>query len=72
METLAEVLESFAGELSGSIEAAGAKAMADAMKIYYAAEELSRDPEHANLIPYVEQMRAIYRRDFGMDIPPRK
>jgi hypothetical protein len=45
--------------------------MAQALKIYYAAEELAKDPEHAHLIPYVEQMRAIYRRDFGTDIPKK-
>ena len=72
LETLADALESFAGELSESIETAEAKAMVHAMEIYYAAEKLSKDPEHAHLIPYVEQMRAIYRRDFGKDIPERK
>jgi hypothetical protein len=72
METLADALESFADELSESIETAQQKAMAQAMDIYYAAEELSKDPEHAHLIPYVEQMREIYRRDFGKDIPKKK
>jgi hypothetical protein len=71
METLAGALESFAGEVSAAIDDAQQKAMAEAMKIYYAAEELAKDPEHAHLIPYVEQMRAIYRRDFGTDIPKK-
>jgi hypothetical protein len=71
METLANALESFAGELSDSIETAQQQAMAGALEIYYAAEKLADDPEHAHLIPYVEQMRAIYRRDFGRDIPER-
>jgi hypothetical protein len=71
METLAGALESFAGELSDAIEAAQEKAMAGALEIYYAAEKLAKDPEHAHLIPYVERMRAIYRRDFGTDIPER-
>ncbi len=47
------------------------KAMDQSMEIYYAAEKLAKDPEHANLIPYVRQMREIYRRDFGRDIPER-
>jgi len=72
METLADALESFADELSESIETAQKRAMEQAMEIYYAAEELSKDPEHAHLIPYVEQMREVYRRDFGKDIPKRK
>lgn len=71
METLANALESLAGELSDSIETAQQQAMAGALEIYYAAEKLAKDPEHTHLIPYVEQMRAIYRRDFGMEIPER-
>ena len=71
METLAVALESFAEEVSAAVDDAQQKAMAEAMKIYYAAEELAKDPEHAHLIPYVEQMRAIYRRDFGKDIPKK-
>lgn len=72
MEALADALESFAAEVSQSVEAAQEEAMAKALEIYYVAEELSKDPEHAHLIPHVEQMRAIYRRDFGTDIPKKK
>ncbi len=72
METLADALESFADELSESIETAQQRAMEQAMEIYYAAEKLSKDPEHAHLIPYVEEMRKVYRRDFGKDIPKKK
>jgi len=32
---------------------------------------LAKDPEHAHLIPLVEQMRESYRRDYGRDIPKR-
>jgi hypothetical protein len=71
LETLAHALESFAGEISDSIETAQQQAMAGALEIYYAAEKLAKDPEHAHLMPYVEQMRAVYRRDFGRDIPDR-
>jgi len=71
METLADALESFASELSDSIETAQQQAMAGALEIYYAAEKLAKEPEHAHLIPYVEQMRAVYLRDFGRDIPER-
>jgi hypothetical protein len=67
METLADALESFAGELSDSIETAQQKAIAEALEIYYAAEKLAKEPEHAHVIPYVQQMRAIYRRHFGKE-----
>ena len=56
----------------GSFAPGDEEAMEQAMEIYYAAEELAKDPAHAHLIPYVEQMREIYRRDFGKDIPPKK
>jgi hypothetical protein len=71
LETLADALESFAGELSDSIETAQQQAMAGALEIYYAAEELAKNPKHSHLISYVEQMRESYRRDFGRDIPER-
>jgi hypothetical protein len=71
METLADALESFSGEVSDSIETAREKVLAGALEVYYAAEELSKDPEQAHLIPLVEQMRESYRRDYGTDIPER-
>jgi len=71
LETLADALESFAGEISDSIETARDEAVAGALEIYYAADELAKDPEHAHLIPLVEQMRESYRRDYGTDIPER-
>jgi hypothetical protein len=71
METLAEALESFAGELSASIDAAREKAMVQALEIYYTAEKLAEEPDHAHLIPLVQQMREAYRRDFGKEIPKR-
>jgi hypothetical protein len=71
LETLAGALESFAGELSDSIETAREEAVAGALEIYYAAEELAKDPEHAHLIPVVQQMRESYRRDYGREIPER-
>ncbi|MBV8543484.1 MAG: hypothetical protein JO088_01965, partial [Acidobacteria bacterium] len=69
METLADALDSFAGELSDSIETAREQATAGALEIYYAAQELAKNPEHAHLIPLVEKMREAYRRDYGTDLP---
>lgn len=46
-------------------------AKAKALEIYYAAEELARDPEHAELIPHVARMREAYERDYGVPIPPK-
>jgi hypothetical protein len=71
METLADALESFADDLSASIEDARRQALEQALEVYYTTEKLSREPEHANLIPVVEELREAYRRDFGKEIPER-
>ena len=42
------------------------------LTVYYTAEELSRDPQHAHLIPHVEAMRAGHERQYGFPIPPRR
>jgi hypothetical protein len=63
-------LQATLAEVTASVEYARAKAVEDALKIYYAAEELAKDPEHAHLIPHVEKMRESYLRDFGRPIPP--
>ena len=71
MESVAEALESMADELHGAIDAAQAKALSQALDVYYTAEELAKDPAHADLIPHLEAMRAAYEHDFGKPIPPR-
>ncbi|HJQ40294.1 MAG TPA: hypothetical protein VKB93_24380 [Thermoanaerobaculia bacterium] len=65
-------LQSLADDLSAVIEQKRARAEEQALEIYYAAEELARDPEHADLIPHVERMREAYQHDYGCAIPPRK
>lgn len=42
------------------------------VEAYYVAEEMSRDPEHAHLIPHVEGIRRAHLKDYGKPIPPRK
>lgn len=69
---VADALQSLADDLHAVIEQKRAQAEAQALEIYYTAEELSRDPEHAHLIPVVERLREAYRNDHGKDIPPRK
>jgi hypothetical protein len=68
---VAEGLESLASEFSSAVERKYAEAMERALQVYYTAEELSRDPAHADLIPHVQRMREAYERDFGRPIPPR-
>jgi len=70
--TVADALEELSDEISDSVAFAREQALAEALKIYYAAEELARDPAHADLIPHLEEMRQAYQRDFGVPIPPKK
>jgi hypothetical protein len=67
---VADGLESLAADLSEVSRRAQEKVMADAMKIYYTAEELAKDPANADLIPHVEKMRKAYFDSYGTEIPP--
>ena len=68
---VAEGLESLADDLHAAIERARNQALASALQVYYAAEELAQDPANAHLIPHVQKMREAYERDFGKPIPPK-
>ena len=71
LATVVESLERLTAELSQAIEQAHAKGLKQALEIYYAAEELARDPANAHLIPHVEAMRQAYEHDYGKPIPPK-
>jgi hypothetical protein len=62
-------VESFAADVSAIAAQKQAEALEIALRIYYTAEELSHDPEHADLIEHVEKMRAAYEGEFGKPIP---
>jgi hypothetical protein len=68
---VADALDSLASDLHAVSERAMAEATEKALQVYYVAEELARDPEHADLIPHVEAMRRAYEKDFGKPIPPK-
>ena len=68
---LAEGLQSLSDDLSAAVERKYTQLEEQALEVYYKAEELARDPEHADLIPHIERMRAAYERDHGRPIPPR-
>lgn len=71
LETVAEAVDRLTAELTGAIERAREHALAEALRVYYAAEELARDPANAHLIPHVEAMRRAYEHDFGVPILPK-
>jgi hypothetical protein len=43
-----------------------------ALDVYYATEELARDPEHAHLAAQVEALRLAHEREYGHPPPPRE
>lgn len=66
-----DALESIVAEVSTAIDRANARLLGQALEVYYAAEELARDREHAELLPRVEEMRRAYECAYGVPIPPR-
>ena len=68
---VADGLEALADDIHAVAEQKHAAAMVKALEIYYAAEELARDPAHPEVIPHVENMRRAYEADFGKPIPPK-
>jgi hypothetical protein len=69
---VADALEAMADDLAAAIDDAQTTLVAKCLEVYYVAEELSRDPAHADLIPCVEEMRRAYRQSYGRPIPLRK
>ena len=68
---VADGLRAFAEDLNESIEEQQSKLMVKAMEVYYTAVELSQQPEHADLIPHVENMRKAYVKEYGQPPPER-
>jgi len=62
-------LEQVTAEVSSAVNVAEGRLLAHALKIYYAAEELSRDPAHSHLIPIVEGLRRTFEEEYGYPIP---
>lgn len=67
-----DALEDLSDELGAALEEKRAKLAADCLEVYWKAEELAKDPAHADLIPHVEKMRKAYENDFGVPPPPQK
>lgn len=66
-----ETVESLIPQLDAVLERAEARVLETWLRIYYAAEDLSRDPANAHLLAHVEDMRREYERVFGEPIPPK-
>lgn len=68
----ADALEGLAAKVRAVVEVKQAEAYQQALDLYYAAEELSKDPAHAHLTEHVERLRAAHLRQYGKPIPPKK
>lgn len=68
----ADALESLAGEVRTLADRRMAEVHQKALEVYYTAEELAKDPAHAELIPHVEAMRRAYEAQYGRPIPPKR
>lgn len=69
---IADTLQAMGDDLAAAIADAKKTLAAKCLEVYYTAEELSRDPAHADLIPCVEEMRRTYERSYGNPIPAEK
>ncbi|HEY0159090.1 MAG TPA: hypothetical protein VGF28_17520 [Thermoanaerobaculia bacterium] len=70
--TTADALEALAGKVRAVVQMKEAKLYQDALSVYYATEELSRDPQNAHLAENVKRMREAHERQYGKPIPPKK
>jgi hypothetical protein len=68
----ADALEALADEIQFFIDRRMEEAYRKALDVYYTAEELARDPEHAELVPHVEAMRRAHEQQYGKAIPPKQ
>ena len=67
----ADALEALANEIQSFCDRRMEEAYRKALEVYYTAEELSRDPAHAELLPHVEAMRRAHEEQYGKPIPPK-
>ena len=72
LQAIADAMESVLNDLTSILERAHEHAREEGLRVYYTAEELSRDPAHADLLPHVEKMREAYERSYGVPIPARR
>jgi hypothetical protein len=72
LEAIADAAESLAEDIHAVVEAKTQAMMEKALDVYYAAESLAREPEHAHLIEHVENMRRAYAAQYGRAIPSKE
>jgi len=71
IEFTADALQTLADDMHSVLDARKEGLYRQALDVYYAAEELARDPEHAHLAEQVEAMRRAHISEYGYPPPPR-
>ena len=73
-ETLAaaDALSTLADEIEAHCARQREAMYRKALEVYYVAEELSRDPERADLRAELEKMRHAHEQQYGKPIPPKR
>ena len=66
-----DALGTLAADMQSVIDGRMQSLYQQALDVYYTAEELARDPEHAHLAAHVEAMRLAHEREYGHPPPPR-
>ncbi|HEX7152409.1 MAG TPA: hypothetical protein VF618_13055 [Thermoanaerobaculia bacterium] len=69
---VADALSSLADEVGAIAREAQERLFEKSLDIYYAAEELAKQPEHADMIEQVEAMRKAYEKSYGTPIPSKE
>ena len=72
LEAASDAMGTLADQIHLVIERRQQAAYEEGLRVYYIAEELARDPEHAELIPHVEAMQRAHEAQYGRPIPPKK
>ena len=70
-EFTADALLTLAEDMQSVLDGRRERAYREALDVYYAAEELARDPEHAHLAAHIEAMRRAHESEYGHPPPPR-
>jgi len=68
---VADALSTLAYEIQTHVDRKMEELYQQALDVYYVAEELARDPAHAQLVPHVEAMRRAHEAEHG-PIPPKR
>ncbi len=71
-EFTADALQTVADDMRLVIDQRMEHLYRQALDVYYAAEELARDPEHAHLAEQVEALRRAHENEYGYPPPPRE